>query len=63
MCYQYVNIQKKVEVGDKNKRQNFNGVLLNELKESLTPRKISEVKELKSRFSMPWIELGVIFRI
>ena len=63
MCYQYVNIQKKVEVEDKNKRQNFNGVLLNELKESLTPRKISEVKELKSRFSMPWIELGVIFRI
>ena len=30
---------------------------------SLTPRKIPDVKELKSRFCMSWIELGAIFRI
>ena len=37
--------------------------LMSKSKESLTPRKISEVKELKSRFYNSWIELEAIFRV
>ena len=37
--------------------------LMSKSKESLTSRKISEVKELKSRFYKSWIELEAIFRV
>ena len=37
--------------------------LMSKSKESLTPRKISEVKELKSRFYKSRIELEAIFRV
>ena len=37
--------------------------LMSKAKELLTPRKISEVKELKSRFYKSRIELEAIFRV
>ena len=37
--------------------------LMSKSKESLTPRRISGVKKLKSRFYKSWIELETIFGV